>query len=146
MNSMSLQCDLESSPFFPPHTKRPPAPICRGRLFSSETLGQGSIVGLAHLVEAVAAVHGTVAAGLEGDLGGSAAVVANHVVHGAIGAVLAAGLATAGPASGAAAGLVLEALVGVELLLGSGENELAAAVPAGQSLVFEHGKNPPKIM
>ena len=51
---------------------------------------------------------------------------------------------TGGAASGAAAGLVLEALLGVELLLRSGEYELLAALAASKSLVFKHGKKPPK--
>ena len=95
-------------------------------------------------VEAVTAIHRTIATGLERDLGGTAAAIADHVVHLALAV---AGLATSGTArgaaGGAAAGLVLEALVGIELLLRRGENEFLAALTANQSLVFEHGYNPP---
>ena len=57
--------------------------------------------------------------------------------------VRATGGTTGGTAGGAAARLVLEALVGIELLLRSGENEFLAALTANQSLVFKHGYNPP---
>jgi hypothetical protein len=95
------------------------------------------------LVEASAAVNRTISAGLEGHLSGLAALGANDIVHRAIAAVETTvgslALVTAGLA---AAGLILEALIGVELLLGRGENELIAALTAYQSLVFEHGKKP----
>ena len=89
--------------------------------------------------EAIAAVHGTIATGLEGNLGGAAAAVADHFVHLTGSSVAAVLGTTSSAASGAAAGLVLEALLGEESLLGSRENEFVAAVTAGQSLVLIHG-------
>ena len=93
------------------------------------------------LLEAGAAVDRTITAGLEGNLGGTAAAIADYIVHGTIGVavLVAAGSTTGSAASGATAGLVLEALLGEESLLGSSEHEFGAAVTAGQSLVLIHG-------
>ena len=79
----------------------------------------------AHLSEALAAEHGTVGLGLEGNLGLAAATGAGsgEELTGATGGVLAS--VTAGLA---ALGLVLEAALCVELLLTSGEHELVAAL------------------
>ena len=98
------------------------------------------------LIEASAAVDRTVSAGLEGNLGVAAAAIADNVKHLTLGAVyvLVVLLTTSRAASGATAGLILEALVSIELLLGSGENELSVALTASQSLVLEHGIYPPK--
>jgi hypothetical protein len=98
-------------------------------------------------LEARAAVHGTISAGLEGNLSGLAAAIADHVKHLTLAATIAAVLGTTrSTARGATTGLILEALISIELLLGSGEHELSAALTAYQSLVFEHGKNPPNCM
>ena len=99
------------------------------------------IAGLTVRFEAVTAVYGTIAAGLEGNLGVAAATIADNVKHLTLGAVnvLIVLLTASRAASGATAGLILEALVGEELLLGSGEHELIAASTAYQSLVFVHG-------
>ena len=79
----------------------------------------------AHLSEALAAVHGTVGLGLEGNLCLAAATGAGsgEELTGATGSVLAS--VTAGLA---ALGLVLEAALCVELLLTGGEHELVAAL------------------
>ena len=98
----------------------------------------GTILG-----EAFAAVHGLVATGLEGNLGGAAATIADHFEHLAFATVVVAIGTTSGAASGAAAGFVLEALFGVESLFGSGEGEFLTAFTASQSLVLVHGVNPP---
>ena len=85
---------------------------------------EGSAV-LAHLSEAVAAIHRTIGLGLEGNLGLAAAGSAHsgEVLTGTTGRVL------AGVAAGLAAlGLVLEAALCVELLLTGGENELVATL------------------
>ncbi len=98
----------------------------------------GLITILALRLEALTAVHGPVSAGLEGNLRGLSAAVADHFVHlaGAIAAVL----GTAGGAAGrAAAGLILETLLREEFLLAGRENEFVAAVAAGQSLVLVNG-------
>ena len=98
-------------------------------------------------LKACAAVNRTVTAGLEGNLSGLATTIADNVIHltlATVGATIL--LATSCTACRATAGLILEALVSVELLLGSGEHELIAALTAYQSLVFEHGKNPPNCM
>ena len=67
------------------------------------------------------------------------AAIADHFVHltGAIVATVR--VAASSAASGAAAGLILEALLGEESLLGSGEHEVLAAVTALQRLVLIHG-------
>ena len=78
-----------------------------------------------HLSEALAAVHGTIGLGLEGNLCLTAAAGAggSEELTGATGAVL------AGVTAGLAAlGLVLEATLSVELLLTGSENEFVAAL------------------
>ena len=93
--------------------------FCLSRSFSF----QQSAVG-AHLSEALAAVHGTVGLGLEGNLRLAAATSAGsgEELTGATGSVLA-----SVTASLAALGLVLEAALCVELLFTGGEHELIAA-------------------
>ena len=115
------------------------------RIAADHLFAFGLIPVLALRFEALAAVHGTIATGLEGHLGGAAAAIADHFVHltGRVAAILGAAGSTAG---GAAAGLILEALFGEESLLAGGENEFVAAVTAGQGLVFIHGKNLLKIV
>ena len=80
---------------------------------------------VAHLSEALAAVHGTVGLGLEGNLCLAAATAAGsgEELTGTTGIVLA-----CVTASLAALGLVLEAALCVELLLTGGENEFVAAL------------------
>ena len=76
--------------------------------------------------KAIAAVDGTVAGGLEGNLALLAALGANCIIHGALGT---GSLALTGSTAGSAAlGLVLEAALCVELLLTGGENEFVAAI------------------
>ena len=95
--------------------------------------------------EAVAAVHGTISAGLERNLGLAAAAVADHSEH-LPGSSAVAVLGFTGVTAGfAPTGLVLEALLGVEFLFAGRENKLIATVTAGQCLVFVHGSCPPKI-
>ena len=95
--------------------------------------------GLALCFEALTAVHGTISAGLERNLGLAAAAIADHSVHLA-GSTTVAVLGTTGSAAGgAAAGLILEALLREKFLLTRRENEFVAALTAGQSFVFVHG-------
>ena len=94
--------------------------------------------------EAVAAVDGLVATRLEGNLGLLAAVRADGGEHFTLRAGVAVGGAERSAALRATARLVLEALLGVELLFGSRENEFGAAFTAGQRLVLIHGKKPPR--
>ena len=97
-------------------------------------------------LKAVAAVHGTVSARLERNLRLASAAVADHGEH-LPGSAAVAVLGFAGVTAGLApAGLILEALLGVEFLFAGRENKFVAAVTAGQSLVFVHGSNPPKKM
>ena len=93
----------------------------------------GTILG-----EAFAAVHGLVATGLEGNLGGAAATIADHFEHLAFATVVVAIGTTSGAASGAAAGFVLEALFGVEFLFTSREHEFVTTVTAYQRFVLIH--------
>lgn len=91
--------------------------------------------------EAITAVDGTVTTGHEGHLGGVAALGTGHVVHltgsgSSVAAVLSATGSTAGSAAG---GLVLEALLDEEGLLGSGEHEFVATVTANKGFVLVHG-------
>ena len=111
-------------------------------LFQQHSIQQFLV--LTVLGEAIAAVHGLIATGLEGNLGGAAATIADHFEHLAFATVVVAIGTTSGAASGAAAGFVLEALFGVESLFRSGEGEFLTAFTASQSLVLIHGVNPPK--
>ena len=90
--------------------------------------------------EAVAAVDGLVAARLEGNLGLLAAVSADRGEHLALRTGIAVGGAERGTALRAAARLVLEALLGIELLLGSREDEFLAAVAANEGFVLIHNR------
>ena len=103
-----------------------------GALFS----WQISALLLTHLGEAVAAVNGTVRLGLERNLSLTTTGSAHRgkILTGAASSVL------AGITAGLAAlGLVLEAALGIELLLTSGEGELVATLFSYQDLVFVHG-------
>jgi hypothetical protein len=97
-------------------------------------------------VEALAAVYGTIATGLERHLGGASATVADHFIHltiaGAAGTA-ALGSATIGTAGRAAGGLVLKALFGEEGLLRARECEFSATLAAGQGFVLIHDGFPP---
>ena len=90
--------------------------------------------------EAVAAVNGLVAARLEGNLRLLAAVGADRGEHLALRTGIAVGGAERSAALRATARLVLEALLGVELLLGSREDELLAAVAANEGFVLIHNR------
>ena len=96
--------------------------------------------------EALAAEHGTILTGLEGNLGGLAAFGAHSVEHLAGSAGSGTGSLTGHTAVTAAGGLILEALLGVERLFTGREDELIAAVFAYQRLVFVHGLEPPEII
>ena len=75
--------------------------------------------------KAIAAVDGTVAGGLEGNLAFRTALGANGIIHHA----LRTSSALAGSAAGLAAlGLILKAALCVEFLLTCGENEFLASV------------------
>ena len=91
---------------------------------------------------AIAAVNGAITAGLEGNLRGSAATVADYFVHLTVAAVAATALSaavTTGRAAGSATGgFVGEALFREELLLRSGEGEFGAAIAAGEGFVCVH--------
>ena len=88
-----------------------------------------------HLSVACAAVYRSVVGRLEGNLRNTTATCTSSLVHLALGLTACLSLVTAALAS---LGLVLEALLCIELLLTCGEHELAAAVLAFQSLVFVH--------
>jgi ABC-type uncharacterized transport system permease subunit len=88
-----------------------------------------------HLGEALAAEHGTVGLGLEGNLSLAAATGAGsgEELTGSAGSVL------AGITAGLAAlGLVLETTLSIESLFASGEHELLATLFANQILIFVH--------
>ena len=84
---------------------------------------------------ASAAVHSLTLSRIEGHLASCAAVCAYGVEHlsGSLGAVL-----SCIAASLASLGLVLEALLSIELLLTCGEHEIRAAIFALQRLVLVH--------
>ena len=87
------------------------------------------------LLEAFAAVNGSVVAGLERNLCGFSTFRANCIKH----LTLAATLSLAGStASFAADGFILESFFRVELLLSCGKDELRATIFAHQHFVFEH--------
>ena len=87
------------------------------------------------VLEAVAAIHGTVVSGLERDLGGRPALRADRVEHLAI--IAARGLA-AGAAVFAADRLILEPFLRVKLLLAGRKDEFLTAILAYQCFVLEH--------
>src|SRR5438552_12601636 len=97
-------------------------------------------------LEAVAAVHGLVAARLERHFGRSAAAAARRPEHLALAAAVVAraaaaaafGRFTGGPAIGATARLVLEAFLSVEFLLAGSERKLLTAVHACDQLIGIH--------
>ena len=89
--------------------------------------------------EAVTAVHGTISAGLEGNLGFAAAAVADHGEHLPGSTAIAILGPTGSAAGGAAAGLILEALLREKFLFTGRENEFVAALTAGQGFVLVHG-------
>jgi len=117
-------------------TKTVPNGVIRDGL-ASEFLSEGWLpAGL----EAGAAVDRPVVPRLERNTGRCAACCAHGIVHLALtafGALAAGGLlcVTAGLA---ALGLVLEALLCIELLFSGGENEFHATVTAYENFVFEH--------
>ncbi len=87
------------------------------------------------LLEAFAAIYGTIVARLEWDLCRFPAIGANSIKHFALTATL---RFSCRPAGLAADRLILKAFLRVELLLASGKNKLITAILAHQSLVFEH--------
>ena len=89
------------------------------------------------VLEALAAVDGTIVVRLEGNLALLAAVGAGSVEHLAGGSLAALSLAGVAAIT-ASLGLVGEALLGVELLLAGGENEFASAILADNGLVSVH--------
>ena len=96
--------------------------------------------------ETVAAVHGTISAGLERNLGLTSAAITDHSEH-LPGSASVAVLGFAGVTAGfAPTGFILEALFGVEFLFAGRKNEFVATVTAGQCFVFVHGSYPPKML
>ena len=77
------------------------------------------VLALAVALEAIAAVDRTVAAGLERHLRGRSATITDDLVHLPVAPVGVLAVTASTAASGAAARLILEALVSKELLLGS---------------------------
>ena len=97
--------------------------------------GRNPILLLSHCSKALAAVYGSVVLGLEGDLGFATAVG----TYGSEELLLRLACVLSGvTACLAALGLVLEASLGIELLLAGGEGELLSAVLTLQNLVFVH--------
>ena len=93
--------------------------------------------------ETIAAIHGTISAGLKRNLSLTSAAVTDDSEHLA-GSTAVAVLSLAGVTAGLApAGFVLETLFGVEFLFAGGENKFVATITAGQSFVFVHGSYPP---
>ena len=89
------------------------------------------------VLEALAAEHGLVVARLEGNLAGLAALSTHSVEHRTTVALTAVCLPCS-PAVPASLRLVLEALLGVKLLLARRKNEFPSAILADQSLVSVH--------
>ena len=87
------------------------------------------------VLEAVAAVDGTVVSGLERDLGGRPALRADRVKH--LTVVAACGFAACAAVL-AANGFVLESLLRVKLLLAGRKDEFLTAILAYQCFVLEH--------
>ena len=120
--------------------KTTPADLCPRHGSASEAIQQiiepgGSVILLSPLCKALAAVYGTVVAGLEGKHSFAAAIVADSYKGLALTAGTGLSLVTAGLA---ALGLVLKAFAGIELLLAGSENEFLTTVFANESFVFVH--------
>jgi len=96
------------------------------------------LAALAITLEAVAAINGTIATGLERHLGSRATTVADHFIHLTLATAGVLSRTTRRPASGATGGVVLKALIREELLLACGEYELSATVAARQGFVLIH--------
>ena len=93
-------------------------------------------------LEASAAIDGPVVLGNERNLGGSAALCADRIIH----LTIVRALALAGvPARFATDRLILEAFLGIEFLFACGEREFLAAVTAHQILVLVHEWYPPEL-
>ena len=88
--------------------------------------------------EAIAAVHGLIAARLEGNLGLLAAVSADRSEHLALRTGIAILRTERGTALRAAARLILEALLRVERLLRRAEDELLVAIATNEGFVLIH--------
>jgi len=88
------------------------------------------VLALAVTLEAVTAVNGAIAARLERYLRGGAASVTNDFVHLPFAAIGVLAVAPGTTARGAAAWLVLEALVGEKLLFGGRKDKFSATVTA----------------
>ena len=97
-------------------------------------------------LEALAAIHGAVALGLERHLSGGSAAVADDFVVLAIRTAGVVAVAASHTAVVAAGRIVLEALLGEELLLRSGEHEFLATVAADKRFVFKHDRFPSIIL
>ena len=97
-----------------------------------------SLALLFHLCEAIAAVDRSVRLGLEGNsrLAAAGSAGGYEILTRSAGSVL-----TSVTAGLAALGLILEAALGIEFLLASGENEFSAAFFALECLVLVHGVN-----
>ena len=89
--------------------------------------------------ETIAAIHGTISAGLERNLSLTSAAIADDRVHLPGSTAITVLCATRGTAGRAAAGLILEALLREKFLFAGRENEFVAAITAGQGLVLVHG-------
>ena len=88
--------------------------------------------------EAIAAVHGLIAARLEGNLSLLAAVSADRSEHLTLRTGIAILSAERGAAVRAAARLVLEALLSIERLLRRAEDELLVAIATNEGFVLIH--------
>ena len=98
------------------------------------------ILALTLTVEAVAAIHRTVAPRLERNLRRCPAAIADHFVHLALSATAATARTALRTAARTTARLVLETLLSVKLLLRSGKYEFCATLTARQGFVFVHWK------
>jgi len=98
------------------------------------------ILALALTVEAITAIHRTIAPRLERNLCCRPAAIADHFVHLAVTATAAAIGTALRTAARATTGLILEPLLRVEILLRSGKYELCATLTASQGFVFVHWK------
>ena len=88
--------------------------------------------------EAIAAVHGLIAARLEGNLGLLAAISADRGEHFTLRTGIAILRTEGGAAIRAAARLILEALLSVERLLRRAEDELLVAIATNEGFVLIH--------
>ena len=112
-----------------------------GKIKNPPATAEGLKDKLTILAEAIAAVNRTIAAWTERHLSFNATGSANYIMHFSLRAAVTTvhSLLASGTASRAAARLIGETFLCVEILLRSGKYEVSTALTASKSFVLGHG-------